>query len=74
MGDDLRQWDSGDQANVDGARRWVFGFGFKLASCLMKIDFLGAEGQRDTAGSKRYSIHTKYFRIELARGADIPNR
>lgn len=52
----------------------MFGFGFKLAPGLMKIDLLGAEGQRDAAGSKRDSIHTKYSRIELAGGADILNR
>ena len=74
MGDDLRQWDSSDKANVDGAWRGVFGFGFKLASGLMKIDFLGAEGQRDAAGSKLDSIHAKYSRIELTRGADILDR
>jgi hypothetical protein len=74
MSDDFRQWDSSDQANVNGTRRGVFGFGFKLASGLMEIDLLGAEGQRDAAGSKSYGLHTKHSRIELAGDADILNR
>lgn len=73
MGHDILNRHTGNQANVDGARCRLLGFGLELLSRFMQVEFLLAKRQGLTSFAKCDDVHAQHTSIEVTGPLKVAN-